>query len=91
MRSLLLAAVVAAGLPLAAAAQEKSAGDQLDAVLEDVLDAIGLVLQAVPQYELPEVLPNGDIIIRRVQPQEPAEKPDPQPETPENTDEGVKT
>jgi hypothetical protein len=81
--------VLIAGLPLAAAAQEKSTGDQLDEVLENVLDAIGMVLQAVPQYELPEVLPNGDIIIRRVPPLEPPEgKPE---EEPENTDEGVKT
>lgn len=89
MRSLILAAVLIAGLPLAAAAQEKSAGDQLDEVLQDVLDAIGLVLQAVPQYELPEVLPNGDIIIRRVPPlKPPEEKP---AEQPKNNDEGVKT
>lgn len=89
MRSLIFAAVLIAGLPLAAAAQEKSAGEQLDKVLEDVLDAIGLALQAVPQYELPEVLPNGDIIIRRVPPLEPPEeKPE---EEPENTDKGVRT
>lgn len=89
MRSLILAAVLVAGMPIAAAAQDKSAGEHLDEALQDVLDTIGMVLQAVPQYELPEVLPNGDIIIRRVPPLEPPEeKP---AEEPENTDEGVKT
>lgn len=89
MRSLILAAVLVAGMPIAAAAQEKSAGEQLDEALQDVLDTIGMVLEAVPHYELPEVLPNGDIIIRRVPPLEPPEeKP---AEEPENTDEGVKT
>ena len=30
-----------------------------------VIGALELLLQAIPQYELPEVLPNGDILIRR--------------------------
>ena len=77
MRGLIFGLIIAISLPLSAAADNKSTGEQLDEVLQNVLDAIGLVIRAVPQYELPEVLPNGDIIIRRVQPDEPpAEKPD---------------
>ena len=34
----------------------------------DILRALKLMLHALPQYELPEVLDNGDIIIRRKHP-----------------------
>ena len=33
-----------------------------------ILRAIDLILQSIPEYKAPEVLENGDIIIRRVQP-----------------------
>jgi len=39
--------------------------------LEDILRALKLLLQAVPQYQMPEVLDNGDIIIRRQHPDDP--------------------
>ena len=39
--------------------------------LEDVLRALKLILHAVPQYQMPEVLDNGDIIIRRQHPDDP--------------------
>ena len=55
----------------------KSTGEQVDEALENVLDALRLVMRAIPQYELPEVLPNGDILIRRI-PQEP--EPEAEPE-----------
>ena len=100
MRSLLLAAVIAVGLPVSAAAEE-SATDKLDQAMQNVLDAIKLMMLAVPQYELPEVLPNGDIIIRRVRPEDapgngPDRGPEPGPggEPPagqEDSGEGVKT
>ena len=35
-----------------------------------ILSAIELILQSIPEYQAPEVLENGDIIIRRVQPQQ---------------------
>ena len=89
MRALIIAAMLAVTSPALAQSAEKSTGEQLDAVLEEVLATIALVLRAVPQYELPEVLPNGDIIIRRVPPEEPpAETPDGKPE---KDDDGVKT
>ena len=35
-----------------------------------ILSAIELILQTIPEYKAPEILENGDIIIRRVQPNE---------------------
>ena len=35
-----------------------------------ILGAIQLILNSIPEYKAPEVLENGDIIIRRVQPNE---------------------
>ena len=60
--------------------------DVMDEALERVLDALRFVLRAIPQYEMPEVLPNGDIIIRRIPPEpEPAPAPEPPPEDPDHT------
>jgi hypothetical protein len=56
---------------------DTSAGEQVDEALERVLGALWYVMRAIPQYELPEVLPNGDILIRRI-PQEP--EPEAEPE-----------
>lgn len=36
--------------------------------VERMLDAMELFLQAIPQYEAPEITPEGDIIIRRRNP-----------------------
>ena len=38
--------------------------------------ALQCVIESIPQYEMPEVLENGDIIIRRVHPEEPAPEPE---------------
>ena len=38
--------------------------------LRMILSAIELILQSIPEYRAPEILDNGDIIIRRVQPNE---------------------
>ena len=89
MRSFVVALMLLASTPALSYDAGKSPGEQLDGVLEDVLGAIGLVLKAVPQYELPEVLPNGDIIIRRVRPEE--QSPEKQDKPAENGDKGVKT
>jgi len=47
--------------------------------LEQMLRALRLLVQSIPQYELPEVLENGDIIIRR-------KHPDPDSDGPESAD-----
>jgi len=53
---------------------------------EKIMRALELMLLAVPQYELPEILDNGDIIIRRLNPDRP-KHPRPSPEPPDGTDE----
>jgi hypothetical protein len=49
---------------------EKSAQAQqmLRESIEKMLDAMGLFIQSIPQYEEPEITPEGDIIIRRKNP-----------------------
>lgn len=44
--------------------------------LEQMLRALRLLVQSIPQYELPEVLENGDIIIRRKHPQPGSDGPE---------------
>jgi hypothetical protein len=87
MKMLIAASCLGLALATPASAQDriyvgKSAGEQVDEALESVLSALRLVMRAIPQYELPEVLPNGDIIIRRIPP-EPDPKNGPQQPKPE--------
>ncbi len=55
-----------------------AAGDGLvpdaSVALRGLLTLLDGIIESVPQYELPEVLENGDIIIRRI-PAEPEEAP----------------
>ncbi len=53
---------------------------------EKIMRALKLILHAVPQYEMPEVLDNGDIIIRRQHPDRPR-RPGPSPRPRDGTDE----
>ncbi len=96
MRSLILAGLLLAALPEAAAEEppKKPEGpvEQLDSAMQQVLDALTRILEYIPQYELPEVLPNGDIIIRRVHPEEEEKSPETAPEKrPEDDRGGVRT
>jgi hypothetical protein len=63
-----LAAMLASGNALAQAQQTP------EQLLEDgakrIVEAMRLLLMAIPQYEAPVVLENGDILIRRVQPED---------------------
>ena len=43
--------------------------------LSKLLDALDVFVKSVPQYAAPEVLPNGDIILRRLNPPPAPEKP----------------
>jgi hypothetical protein len=86
---LALAAAPAPASPVAAetpgAAPPESGVPQLDdeaarlarEAAEKLLQAFGLLIDSLPQYEAPELLPNGDIIIRR--------KPKPAPGSPGKT------
>ena len=90
--SLLRAAAVAGVLGLsgtlsAAQAQESTLQDAQREAVEGIgklLEALQMFVKSVPQYSAPEVLPNGDIIIRKVQPDK-----KPAPETPEPEADGT--
>lgn len=51
--------------------------------MERIMRALEMIMESIPQYELPEVNEHGDIIIRRKRPSEKEEpaKPDEEPET----------
>lgn len=50
---------------------ERLAGE----ALAKMLKALDLLITAVPHYAAPEILPNGDIIIRRLEPRDDNEEP----------------
>lgn len=93
MRGLgMAAAVLAAALLAAPAAAEEpqkqpGAVELLDEAARKVYEALKLMLLAIPQYDAPEITPEGDIVIRRIRP--PAdgkpEKPVERPAEPERT------
>lgn len=50
-----------------------------------ILQALEKLLQSVPQYQMPEIDENGDIILRRKRPEPPAPPvPSPAPNQPDN-------
>tara|TARA_E500000318_G_C3489041_1_gene183569 strand:+ start:79 stop:363 length:285 start_codon:yes stop_codon:yes gene_type:complete len=51
-----------------ARAAEEPPADTIERGAQMVLDGLRAFFSSIPQYETPEVLPNGDIIIRRVNP-----------------------
>ena len=46
--------------------QQKNPEDMIEDGMRMILHALSLILKSIPQYKAPEVLENGDIIIRRV-------------------------
>lgn len=73
---------------LPARAQQKSPADEAaeaaSQALSRIMKALGSVMQSIPQYEAPEIQPNGDILIRRKN--TPAPKPaEPPPKGQTNT------
>ncbi len=51
-------------------AQNKEPEKMIEDGMKMILNALQLILKSLPQYMAPEVLGNGDIIIRRIQPRE---------------------
>lgn len=43
--------------------------------LAKMMRALDLLITTVPRYAAPEILPNGDIIIRRLDPQDDSDEP----------------
>ena len=87
-RALALSAVLVGGMfclpatPAAAQSEKSSPEELLEEGTRRILRAFELFIQTIPQYEMPEVLPNGDIIIRRIPPEpDPEREPEPAPET----------
>ena len=54
--------------------QQKKPEEMIEDGMKLILNALQLLLKSIPQYKAPEVLENGDIIIRRVRPSEKAPK-----------------
>ena len=50
--------------------EKKSPEIMIEEGAKMIFDALDLLLKAVPQYEAPEILENGDILIRRKNPTE---------------------
>lgn len=81
MRSIALALAVSLGLMLAGAPpalagpapEEENPEELMREGMERMLRAIELMIEMVPQYEMPEVTEDGDIIIRRKR--RPSERP----------------
>jgi hypothetical protein len=82
----LLLGSIGFGAP-AALAQDSTMQDAQKQAVEGIgklLEALQLFVKSVPQYSAPEVLPNGDIILRRVNPEK-----SPAPEAPKTHDDGT--
>ena len=70
----LIAVAVLTGVPAYAADQQKKSPEELaNEGLQSLLQAMEMLLKAIPQYEAPYVNEHGDIIIRR---KNPPAKPD---------------
>ena len=50
--------------------EKKSPEVMIEEGAKMIFNALDLVLKVIPQYETPEILENGDIIIRRKNPKE---------------------
>jgi len=84
-----LAALLALSLPVPGAAQGQSDRERAEELaregMERIMRALETLMQSIPQYELPEINDNGDIIIRRRRPPEGGDMQPPEPE-PDSTD-----
>jgi hypothetical protein len=90
-RLLLLFAISLLAAPLAAASADSLQDNTAEAeqlaneALAKMMKALDLLMMTVPRYAAPEVLPNGDIIIRRLDPEENEDEPI------ETSDDGIET
>ncbi|NIA70191.1 hypothetical protein HBA54_16410 [Pelagibius litoralis] len=82
-----LAAVLLTGglviFPCSAVLADEPKGEETPGYLaregiEQMMRAMRLLVDSIPQYELPEMLDNGDIIIRRKDPQKPRRPEEPE-------------
>ncbi|MEM7171970.1 MAG: hypothetical protein AAF530_17510 [Pseudomonadota bacterium] len=71
---------------LAQSADQEDPSELAKEGLDRMLRAIELMIEMIPQYDLPEVLPNGDILIRRINPPHGDETQDDPPLMDDETD-----
>ncbi len=62
-----VAAMLVSVSPATVYADEKGADELAVEGLSKLLSALSVFIDSIPQYETPELLENGDIIIRRIQ------------------------
>jgi len=81
MKRQVIAVGLACGLLVSPAAAEQETPDEVarDGI-EKLMRAMELFLGSIPLYEAPEVMPNGDIIIRRVPPADSGKRRETAPE-----------
>jgi hypothetical protein len=85
---LLLALISAPAAAQSTDDAERLAGEGLATILQ----ALDLLMKTVPQYAAPEVQPNGDIIIRRLHPDEHDRAPREEDDDPsDNSGDGTET
>lgn len=84
-------AVFLATFPMTGQAQAadpaKEAQRQFELGTEMILDGLRMLIERIPQFSAPEILPNGDIIIRRRNPQTPPRSDD---DDKDDTDQDIK-
>ncbi len=66
--------------------EAREAVESLLPMIESLMDRLPLLIDNLPQYEIPEIMPNGDIIIRRKR-----KLPKIDPDAPLLPKEGIKT
>jgi hypothetical protein len=57
----------------------------MEQAAQNLINTLGLILRSIPQYELPMILPNGDILIKRVPKGEPNDTAPQQDENPDSS------
>jgi len=71
-----LLAVPVAGANADSAQNSTAEAERLaNEAIAKMMKALDLLISTVPRYAAPEVLPNGDIIIRRLDPKEDSDEP----------------
>ncbi len=78
----LLALALSAGAPAAARADEPNERERVERMareaIEQLMRALELMIESIPQYEMPEINEHGDIIIRRKRPKQRREPSQPE-------------
>lgn len=81
--AIVLSSILITQVQPVAMAEEKSVDELAVEGLSKLMDALSLFVSAIPQYSTPEILENGDIIIRRKN--NPIEDKEDTPDKPEET------